>query len=90
MPSPTTTAVSTSPSRATCSPPSTPIPARRAAGEALRVLRGGGRLFVIESTRRTRVDAAALTTALTNAGFAAVRVLAEANHTIFVEGIKKA
>jgi ubiquinone/menaquinone biosynthesis C-methylase UbiE len=55
-----------------------------------RVLRGGGRLLVIESTRRTRVDAAALTTALTNAGFAAVRVLAEANHTIFVEGIKKA
>jgi ubiquinone/menaquinone biosynthesis C-methylase UbiE len=65
-------------------------PRRRAAGEALRVLRGGGRLLVIESTRRTRVDAAALTTALASAGFAAVRVLAEADHTIFVEGIKKA
>jgi ubiquinone/menaquinone biosynthesis C-methylase UbiE len=62
----------------------------RAATEALRVLRGGGRLVVIESTKRTRVDAEALKATLTAAGFAAVRVLAEAEHTIFVEGIKKA
>jgi ubiquinone/menaquinone biosynthesis C-methylase UbiE len=57
--------------------------------EAARVLRGGGRLVIIESTRRTRVDPQALTTALTEAGFAAVRVLAEADQTVFIEGIKK-
>jgi ubiquinone/menaquinone biosynthesis C-methylase UbiE len=62
----------------------------RAASEALRVLRGGGRLIVVESTKRARVDPASLTSALTTAGFAAVRVLAEAEATIFVEGIKKA
>ena len=62
----------------------------RIASDALRVLRGGGRLILIESTRRARVDTAALTATLTSAGFAAVRVLAEAEHTIFVEGIKKA
>ena len=62
----------------------------RVATSVLRVLRGGGRLLVIESTRRTRVDGSALTAALSTAGFAAVRVLAEAEHTLFVEGIKKA
>jgi ubiquinone/menaquinone biosynthesis C-methylase UbiE len=60
------------------------------ASEALRVLRGGGRLVVIESTKRARISPETLSRALTNAGFAAVRVLAEAEHTIFVEGIKKA
>lgn len=63
---------------------------RRAVAAVLRVLRGGGRLVVIESTRRARVDPQALTAALTSAGFAAVRVLAEAEHMLFVEGIKKA
>jgi ubiquinone/menaquinone biosynthesis C-methylase UbiE len=62
----------------------------RAASEVLRVLRGGGRLVVVESTKRARIDPASLTSALTAAGFAAVRVLAEAEHMIFVEGIKKA
>ncbi len=63
---------------------------RRAAGEVLRVLRGGGRLIVVESTKRTRLSPDTLTAPLTDAGFAAVRVLADAEHTIFVEGIKKA
>jgi ubiquinone/menaquinone biosynthesis C-methylase UbiE len=62
----------------------------RAAAELLRVLRGGGRVIVVESTKRTRLSADAFTTPLSVAGFAAVRVLAEADHTIFVEGIKKA
>jgi ubiquinone/menaquinone biosynthesis C-methylase UbiE len=62
---------------------------RGVVSEAARVLRGGGRLVVIESTKRTRVDPQTLTTALAEAGFAAVRVLAEAEHTLFVEGIKK-
>jgi len=62
----------------------------RAASEALRVLRGGGRLVLIESTKRARVDTGALTQSLVTAGFAAVRVLAEADQTIFIEGIKKA
>jgi ubiquinone/menaquinone biosynthesis C-methylase UbiE len=65
-----------------------PDDAQRVASHALRVLRGGGRLIVIEAARRTRADA--LTTPLQSAGFAAVRVLAEADHLIFVEGIKKA
>jgi len=63
---------------------------RLCAADALRVLRGGGRILVVESTKRTRLAADALTTPLASAGFAAVRVLAEADHTIFVEGIKKA
>jgi ubiquinone/menaquinone biosynthesis C-methylase UbiE len=61
----------------------------RIATDTLRVLRGGGRVIVVESTKRTRIDAATLTAPLTAAGFAAVRVLAEAEHMIFVEGIKK-
>jgi ubiquinone/menaquinone biosynthesis C-methylase UbiE len=62
---------------------------RRLASEALRVLRGGGRLVVIEDARSVR-DANALTQALRDAGFAAVRVLAEAEKLLFVEGIKSA
>src|SRR3954447_16531629 len=62
----------------------------RSAAEALRVLRGGGRIIVVEGTKRTRIDPDALTMPLKNAGFAAVRVLAEAEGMIFVEGIKKA
>jgi len=60
------------------------------AAEALRVLRGGGRVIVVESTKRTRVNAEALTEPLKAAGFAGVRVLAEAEATIFAEGIKAA
>jgi len=62
----------------------------RCAAEVLRVLRGGGRLVVVEGARRARVDPGAIMPALKDAGFAAVRVLAEADHMIFVEGIKKA
>jgi ubiquinone/menaquinone biosynthesis C-methylase UbiE len=53
----------------------------------LRVLRGGGRVVVVEAAK---MNADALTTPLKSAGFAAVRVLAEAEGAIFVEGIKKA
>jgi len=67
-----------------------PAQKTRCAAEALRVLRGGGRIILIESTKRARVAADTLTTPLKNAGFAAVRVLAEADAMIFVEGIKKA
>lgn len=62
----------------------------RSAAEILRVLRGGGRIIVMEGTKRTRIDPNTLTIPLTNAGFAAVRILAEAEHMIFAEGIKKA
>jgi ubiquinone/menaquinone biosynthesis C-methylase UbiE len=65
-----------------------PGESRASASEALRVLRGGGRIIVVEGTKRA--DAAALTAVLTNAGFAAVRVLAEAEHMTFIEGIKRA
>jgi ubiquinone/menaquinone biosynthesis C-methylase UbiE len=68
----------------------TPDEKNRCATEVLRVLRGGGRILVVESTKRTRVEANSLTPALKDAGFAAVRVLAEADHLIFIEGIKKA
>ena len=67
-----------------------PSEKNQCASEALRVLRGGGRIIVIEGTKRTRVDPDALTSPLKNAGFAAVRVLAEAEGMLFVEGIKKA
>jgi len=62
----------------------------RSAAEVLRVLRGGGRLVVVEGAKRARVDPGVIASALKDAGFAAVRVLAEADHMIFVEGIKKA
>jgi ubiquinone/menaquinone biosynthesis C-methylase UbiE len=62
----------------------------RSAAEVLRILRGGGRVVVIEGTKRTRVAGDLLTVPLTGAGFAAVRVLAEADHMMFVEGIKRA
>jgi ubiquinone/menaquinone biosynthesis C-methylase UbiE len=58
----------------------------RCAVEIRRVLRGGGRLIVIESAK---VTPDALTTPLQHAGFAAVRVLAEAERLVFVEGVKK-
>jgi ubiquinone/menaquinone biosynthesis C-methylase UbiE len=59
----------------------------RSAREVLRVLRGGGRVVVVEGAK---TKAESLTTPLKDAGFAAVRVLAEADQLIFVEGIKKA
>ena len=75
-----------------------------AAGEALRVLRPGGRVVVIEAAPRGGLVGAFLNrqrsdpdyaasggavTALTLAGFAAVRQLAEYEGQVFVEGIKK-
>ena len=62
----------------------------RCAAEVLRVLRGGGRILIIEGSKRARVDPDSLIPALKDAGFAAVRALAEAEHMTFVEGIKKA
>ena len=62
----------------------------RCAAEVLRVLRGGGRVLVVEGTKRTRIEPDELMIPLKNAGFAAVRILADAEQTIFVEGIKKA
>jgi ubiquinone/menaquinone biosynthesis C-methylase UbiE len=71
-------------------PALTPAQKTACAAEILRVLRGGGRLVVIEGAKRARVDPASLTPALKDAGFAAVRLLAEADHVVYVEGIKKA
>jgi len=53
--------------------------------EALRVLRGGGRLVVIESTRG---GPGAGVDALARGGFRAVRVLAEREGYRFTEGLK--
>ncbi len=55
----------------------------RCVSEVLRVLRPGGRAIVIEGAKRG-------TKALKDAGFAAVRVLAEIDGTSYAEGIKKA
>jgi SAM-dependent methyltransferase len=76
----------------------------RVASETLRVLRPGGRAVVIEPAprggfgailSRQTMDADYLASggaarALKDAGFAAVRVLAEVDGTAYVEGIKKA
>lgn len=67
-----------------------PAERTRCAAEVLRVLRGGGRVVVVEGTKRTRLAGDVLTAPFTGAGFAAVRVIAEADHMIFVEGIKRA
>jgi len=75
-----------------------------AAGELLRVLRPGGRAVVIESAPRggigalfnkiemdsTYVSSGGAVKALSRAGFAATRVLAEHEGLIFVEGVKRA
>ena len=62
----------------------------RCAADVLRVLRGGGRVVIVEGSKRARVDPNPLTAALKDAGFAAVRLLAEADGLMFIEGIKKA
>jgi ubiquinone/menaquinone biosynthesis C-methylase UbiE len=77
-----------------------------AAAAVCRALRPGGRVVVIDSTARGGLVGALLNrtpgrdpdyaasggavTALTQAGFAAVRQLAEHDGSLFVEGIKKA
>jgi ubiquinone/menaquinone biosynthesis C-methylase UbiE len=65
----------------------TPEEKTHMADDVLRVLRGGGRAIVVEAAK---VAADSLTTPLKGAGFAGVRVLAEAEGAIFVEGIKRA
>jgi len=55
--------------------------------EILRVLRGGGRLVVIEPAKTAGEG---ITASLQHAGFAAVRVLAQAEGAAFFEGIKRA
>lgn len=82
--------------------PKLPEDARaRVIGETLRVLRPGGRAIVIEPARRGGIgallhpDTADSTyrgpvAALKSNGFVAVRQLAEAGGTIYVEGIKRA
>jgi ubiquinone/menaquinone biosynthesis C-methylase UbiE len=83
-----------------------PVQARAlAANEVLRVLRAGGRVLVIEPAPRGGLVGAILNrqqsdpdyeasggalTTLTQAGFVAVRRLAEHDGQIFVEGIRKA
>jgi ubiquinone/menaquinone biosynthesis C-methylase UbiE len=75
--------------------------ARAALAEARRVLRAGGRAIAIEGRRRTGLGAlvgggassagaaADATKILESAGFVAVRVLAEREGMVFVEGVRK-
>ena len=84
-------------------PALTPNERMRSLWEVVRVLRPGGRAVVIEPAprggfgamlSRQTMDADYLATggpvqALKDAGFAAVRVLAEVDGTVYVEGIKK-
>lgn len=67
--------------------------------EAVRVLRGGGRCVVVQAGRRGgiaglfgagRMQAAEVEAAMTNAGFRAVRTIAERQGLLFVEGGKRA
>jgi hypothetical protein len=65
--------------------------------DALRVLRGGGRLVIIEGSgsglmtrlRPARVDTASTLSALDAAGFLATRLLAEREGYAFLEGLKR-
>jgi ubiquinone/menaquinone biosynthesis C-methylase UbiE len=65
--------------------------------DALRVLRGGGRLVMIEGSgsgliprlRPVRVDTAGTLSALDAAGFTATRLLAEREGYAFFEGLKR-
>ena len=74
---------------------------RRASGfqEALRVLRDGGRCIVMESGRRgglaglfsggAKVPLAEIESAMTGAGFAGVRTLAEREGLLFIEAARR-
>ena len=80
---------------------SVPEGATGAVREALRVLRPGGRGVAIEGTPRSGLStlfggaqraapgAAVIAGALTDAGFVAVRILAERAQMVFAEGVKR-